>query len=58
MATHAPNTGAPTRASALSDFARVCMEHCPNPDTLELIGSIFLLAAANLRDREAGGEDA
>ena len=57
MATHAPITGAPNRATILSDFARTCLEHCPDPDTLENIGRIFLNTAAELRGRisvEAG----
>jgi hypothetical protein len=52
MATDAPITGAPTRATPLSDFARICGVHCPNADTLEQIGRVFLEAAAELRAQE------
>jgi hypothetical protein len=40
------------RVPALSDFARVCLEHCPDADTLEQIGLIFLTTAAELRKQE------
>lgn len=38
-----------TRTAQLSNFARVCAEHCPDPDTLDLIANIFTAAAAELR---------
>lgn len=41
----------------LSPFARTCLEHCPDPDMLEMIGRTFLATAAELRivtGREVG----
>lgn len=54
MATHVPITGAPTRATPLSDFALVCLKNCPDPDMLERIGRIFLDTAAELRRAQPG----
>jgi len=39
------------RTAQLSSFARVCAEHCPDPDTLDMIANIFTAAAAELREQ-------
>lgn len=47
--TNPPSRQVPARPARLSDLAATCLDHCPDPDTIEAIGQLFIEAANEMR---------